>query len=81
MAEPEAGNGPGLLGKFVLEFESVVASYGEFAAVDWLVLGSEVEQPQAPEQISVNEAGPVVEVGVGVVSGGTLDSVQPFVMH
>lgn len=45
------------------------------------MLGSEVEQPQAPEQISVNEAGPVVEVGVGVVSGGTLDSVQPFVMH
>lgn len=83
VVEPEVVNGPGLLGKFVLEFESVVASYGEFAAVDWLVLGSEVEQPQAPEQISVNESGPVVEVGVGVgvVSGGILDSVQPFVMH
>ena len=33
MAEREAGDGPGLLGKFVMEFENLVAPYGGFASV------------------------------------------------
>lgn len=59
--------------------------------------GSEVEQPQEPEQMNLTDAGPVVVVvaalepepvveaalgvEVGAVSAGRLDAGQPCVVH